>query len=373
MKKRFFTVIPDFEQVFLYKDMGMIPYQLQKNFEYESYIACYEKMEEPDDFKENAESIKFLQIEKKYKNKILDTLRFIRRNSSEIQVLNVYGLKIAEALLWSRAYKFWNKKGVVYLKLDIGYYNFDICKHDIWYKKWLKKTLLKKIDLVSAESEELAIEVGKLYDRNVLCIPNGFATFGEAESKKPNMRENTLLTVANLGTWPKATEILLEAFAKSITMHDWQLKLVGSIEVGFQTKIDEIFTKYPDAVDRIEFLGSIRNRSELANWYKKSKVFILPSRKEGSPLVLAEAIYNGCYIITTDKVASAKDITKDEKYGRIVKADHIEDLTDTIQWVCNQTWNWEELSDEIRVYALETFDWNKICSKLDENISKHLK
>lgn len=358
-------MIPDFEEVFLYKDMGMIPYTLQEYYEYECTIVCYKKIKVSENVLKSGVNLHFSQMKSRYNNKILDTLYYIRKNAKTIDILNVYGLKIAEALLWSKYYKIWNRQGKVYLKLDIGYYNYQICENDKFFKKGIKKYMLRPIEVVSAETQELANKVAKLYKKDIVYIPNGFSNLGIVRNPRFIEKEDTILTVANLGTWPKATEVLLEAFARSVASHHWTLKLIGSIESGFQDKIDEIMKSYPKVIEQVIFAGEVKDRTQLAMEYKKAKVFILPSRKEGSPLVLAEAISNGCYIITSDQVSSAMDITNDEKYGKVVKSDNIDQLVECICEVCDDKRNWGKLALEIEQYANDKFLWKDICQRLN--------
>lgn len=61
------------------------------------------------------------------------------------------------------------------------------------------------------------------------------------------------MTVARLGTKQKATDILLQGFAKTADMHNWNLKLIGTIDDNFRKYITSFFVQYPNLKERIQF------------------------------------------------------------------------------------------------------------------------
>ena len=61
-------------------------------------------------------------------------------------------------------------------------------------------------------------------------------------------KENIILTVGNLGTYPKATDNLLKAFAGIAEGNDYKLVLVGSIADEFKPFIASYMKKHPEAV-----------------------------------------------------------------------------------------------------------------------------
>jgi glycosyltransferase involved in cell wall biosynthesis len=120
--------------------------------------------------------------------------------------------------------------------------------------------------------------------------------------------------------------------------------------------------------ERIEFAGEIKDRELLNKEYEKAKVFILPSRFEGFPLVLPEAMKNGCYLILSSKIPPAEELTDNGKYGLIVEPDNIEQLSETIAELCSSDKNWNDTALEIIDKATENYDWINICNKLDKEL-----
>ena len=75
-------------------------------------------------------------------------------------------------------------------------------------------------------------------------------------------------------------------------------------------------------VNKVIFKGYISNRDEISKYYKKSKIFCLPSRWESYSIALIEAAYFGNYIISTD-VGVAKELLNITKYGELIPKDNL--------------------------------------------------
>ena len=57
-------------------------------------------------------------------------------------------------------------------------------------------------------------------------------------------RKNIILTVGNLGTYEKATDVLLEAFAMYAVRSkntDWSLRLIGTVDESFRDCIVDYY------------------------------------------------------------------------------------------------------------------------------------
>ena len=72
----------------------------------------------------------------------------------------------------------------------------------------------------------------------------------------------------------KRTDILMDAFAKvADKLPDWKLRIVGSIYDSFKPYIEKYFNEHPDLKERVTFTGLIEDKTELANEYKRAKIF----------------------------------------------------------------------------------------------------
>ncbi|CAH2215382.1 glycosyltransferase family 4 protein [Tepidibacter aestuarii] len=90
---------------------------------------------------------------------------------------------------------------------------------------------------------------------------------------------------------------LIKAFSSlNIPSDKIKLSLAG---MGNGEEYEEILNIAKESSYTIEFLGSLK-QEDLAEEFRKSDIFILPSFYEGLPLVLIEALASGLYVITSE-------------------------------------------------------------------------
>lgn len=166
-----------------------------------------------------------------------------------------------------------------------------------------------------------------------------------------------------MGTEQKATELLLDAFAKSASVHDWKLFLVGTIENGFNTYIQNYYENNPELKSRVVFTGAISSKKELQVYYDKAKVFVLPSKWESFGLVLLEALSAGCYLIGSDKIPAIPDLIENTNYGQIFEFGSSEKLTQALIKTAKQEYSDVHIAEEIN-YAEKNYRWDKIIDNL---------
>lgn len=92
--------------------------------------------------------------------------------------------------------------------------------------------------------------------------------------------------------------------------------------------------------DRIEFLGI---RKDVKYFMQSSKIFVLPSRWEGLPMVILEAMANKIPIITTP-VGGIKEVIQNGINGILVKPEDPEELASKIHLLLNNETLRENLS-----------------------------
>jgi len=108
----------------------------------------------------------------------------------------------------------------------------------------------------------------------------------------------------------KGLEILIDAVA---LLHDRTVHLVlagdGSLRESLQTQVDAL-----GVTSRVHFLGS---RQDVPSLLNACDVFAFPSRTEGLPNALLEAMAAGCAIVATD-VPGNRDLVENERTGLTV-------------------------------------------------------
>lgn len=152
-------------------------------------------------------------------------------------------------------------------------------------------------------------------------IPNALR---EIESFPKNIKNNYVLAVGRFNDPNKGFDRLISAFA-GVQRKDWVLVFAGGNEDGEYLKNQAISL---GIIDRVLFLGKIKNIDEV---YSKAKIFVMPSRSEGFPNALCEAMAAGLACISFDFVAGPSDIIENHVNGILVENGNIEALTEAIE------------------------------------------
>lgn len=360
--KRFICVFPKGDNIHLTKDVGLIPYFLNKEKYFESTIAFYKDKNELPFLNTEVQGLKYKKIKKIIKYDYLNIFFFMLGNLFRYDVVmlfhpNYYSLLIAyiiKRISFNRI-KF-------YFKLDVdSTYDFSVLSQKS-FKRSLFNFLMNDIALLSVESYDDFKKFKELNKFNVEYITNGLIPQQVHKFEKKNI----MLTVGRLGTFQKDTETLLNAF-KLANPANLKLVLVGTIEVAFNEFIVDYFEKYPWLKSKVEFVGPISDRDTIMDWYRQSKYFLLSSRNEGFPLALLEAVANGCYIISSDLPAS-RDVTGNQKYGKLFPIGDSNSLASIISHLNDDS---EILPSPLEIveYANQKYDWRAIVGKINSYLN----
>ncbi|QGU95000.1 glycosyltransferase [Clostridium bovifaecis] len=370
---RYCVLYPNTRNVNLVKEMGMIPYKLHKNFGYDSKIACY-NLDDYTYLQEEVKGLKIDFIDRNYNSYSLDGLRYLKKESKNIDILQIFHVTLY-SLLYAFMFKRLNNRGKIYLKLDCSHKLVERISALNKIQYWLLNKYLDKVDLISAEQKELVKKLKELLPKQknkIINIPNG-VDYKYLKSKNIaydyNKKENIILSVARIGAEEKNIEMLMDAYAsiKNVETLGWKLRIVGPIEEGFRGYIDKFFKEHPDMKNIIEFTGEINNRQELFKEYEKAKIFSLTSKFESFGIAFIEAAALGDVIVSTD-VGIASEIIRDSN-GAVVGIDDTKALSRKLEKFM--------LTEELEKYSLctynvckENFDWDKIILSLHDNLKQ---
>ncbi len=123
----------------------------------------------------------------------------------------------------------------------------------------------------------------------------------------------------------KGVHILLQAFAKfREKYHATEAKLHIAGDGYFRPKLEEICQQLK-ITENVIFHGFIGDKEKLKQLFLNSDLFVLPSKSEGIPKVLLEAMAYGVPILTTN-VGGIPDIIQNEVNGLMVPPNSVEEL-----------------------------------------------
>ncbi|WP_058553687.1 glycosyltransferase [Thiohalocapsa sp. ML1] len=191
----------------------------------------------------------------------------------------------------------------------------------------LRTLIYARADMVSANSagalDTLAewVPAGKLRRvHNPLAVP--------PRPEGVPVGEPRLVLVARL-VEQKGVDLLLEAFARVAgALPDWQLDLVG--DGPLRERLAER-ARSLDLVGRVHFHG---HRQDPFPFLYRASVFVLPSRFEGMPNALLEALGAGLPAIVSDASPGPLELIRDGETGLVVATDDVDALAGAIRRLC---------------------------------------
>ena len=169
-------------------------------------------------------------------------------------------------------------------------------------------------------------------------------------------REKVILAVGRLNDYLKGFDLLIESFAK-LKNQDWELHIAGGDEEGEALKEQ---AERLGVINRIKFLGKVK---EIDKCYAYAGMFVIPSRSEGFPNALAEAMGAGCLCIAFDFTAGPRDIIVDGISGLIIENGNTTEMAKAIDYLIAHPEKRIQLSKEA-IKIREKLNKNIIANKI---------
>lgn len=188
------------------------------------------------------------------------------------------------------------------------------------------RILFPMADGVILQTSQAKEYFSQAIQRKAIILPNSLnpsfiVPLYEGERKKE------IVTVGRIDQ-NKNQLLLVEAFAELSQEHqikDWCLKLYGD---GPEREKIEQYCKERQIQDVIKLMGS---QSDIPGRIRESSIFVLPSKQEGMPNALIEAMALGLAVISTDcPCGGPRDIIENDKNGILIPVDDKEALKEKL-------------------------------------------
>lgn len=137
-------------------------------------------------------------------------------------------------------------------------------------------------------------------------------------------RPPVILGIGRL-TDQKAFDLLIHTFAQVRNNRPARLLILGE---GEERPVLESLISRLGLEQDVRLMGFVQNPYP---YLAQADLFVLPSRWEGLPTVLVEALYVGVPIVATDCPGGSREILKDGQYGKLVPVDSPILLTQAIE------------------------------------------
>ena len=338
-----------FQEMFLSKDIFLVPYYIAKETGGELtyyYINNLGNTEIPQQHR----GATLLHVETK--NEAMAMMKTIVRNARKIDVLFINGSS-AKHMTAVFLYKKINPSGKVIVFGDMEAPQAkELYMNGFMYstgfsgkiKKLLTNFFFHNVTYIVANTEAHGY-MERLFVRNgwsgllhfyPLVDDEKFNSFGITR-KTFAEKENIMVCVGRIGNYQKNTEMLLEALHK-VDLKDWKIYMIGPITNSFnlndggnfQKRIDDFFDECPQHRDKLIFTGMIYDQKTLFEYYNRAKILLMTSRHEGFANVYSQAAAMGCFIVSTD-VGGADVCSNYWAFGEKLPQENSEALADVLE------------------------------------------
>lgn len=181
-----------------------------------------------------------------------------------------------------------------------------------------------------------------------------------------HIRNKTILAVGQLDRYHhKGLDNLIKLIGPILKEYpDWQLKIAGSGDKGLK----HLTTLAEDngVLENIVFTGFINNVSEVMH---QSSIFILPSRFEGLPMVLLEAMSQGMACIAYNCKTGPSDIIENDINGLLIEDQNMSKMQNGMRTLLNNEKLRSNLSNE-GIKSLEKYNISAITARYEALFNK---
>lgn len=218
----------------------------------------------------------------------------------------------------------------------------------------------KKVDRIIINAEHMRSKVIGCYgvdNEKITVIPNGVKLdMFKMQNDRLYLSGNPVILFIGHITWGKGIDILLDAMTiLRNLLPEAKLHIVGVELENFRFII-----KQKRLENHVVFHGVVPH-SRIPNYYKSATLCVLPSRHEGFPITMLEAMASGTPFVSSN-IASFKEILTNGENALLFKSEDPFSLSMTILKLCTDS----DLRNRIIQGASKTvadYSWDKIAEK----------
>ncbi|HLA73877.1 MAG TPA: glycosyltransferase family 4 protein [Steroidobacteraceae bacterium] len=175
----------------------------------------------------------------------------------------------------------------------------------------LRRLLYRFADRVVAQTTQAREWTRRYCDTDSLVIPNALRPLVRVDAP----RETLVLAIGRLDP-QKGFDILLRAFALLAgRFREWNVAILGE---GPEREGLLALRASLGLESRVVLVGEVR---DVESWLARAGLVVQPSRYEGFPNAVLEAMGFGAAVVSTDCLAGPSDLIRDGVNGRLVRVD----------------------------------------------------
>ncbi|MBI5352960.1 MAG: glycosyltransferase family 4 protein [Chloroflexi bacterium] len=246
-----------------------------------------------------------------------------------------------------------------------GFRPYDFKKLHKWIAPFLR-IIWHSASAVVANSNGLR-DLALAFDSSIEIpiIPNGVdGSFYTDESRA--WSPVRILSVGRV-VHQKGLNLGLRALAK-LTDLDWEWHIAGD---GSEIELLKTLARELGISERVKFLGW-QSREELSKCYHQANLFLFPSRHEGMPNAVLEAMSSGLPVVAT-RIAGNEELVVDGVTGWLVNTEDVDSLREGLRRLIVEEKMRMQMGQAARQRVEKEYSWENTArqySHILENINK---
>ena len=199
--------------------------------------------------------------------------------------------------------------------------HIDITSHElngIW--RLLRKITYRWAARIVVLTDRTRAGLSSALQRKTAVIPNPVlpARCGDRAVDEPSSRR--VLAAGRLVP-QKGFDLLIKAFSLCAESNaEWTLTIIGAGPL--RGELESLSASF-GLSGRVSFTGEV---ASIGDYFRQADLFVLPSRYEGFPMVLCEAMAHGLPVIATDCPTGPREIIRDGIDGVLVANEDVKSL-----------------------------------------------
>jgi len=197
-------------------------------------------------------------------------------------------------------------------------------------------------------------------------IPNGV---DGAQHYISNTREWTMPRLFSAGriVYQKGLDLGMHALSQLKEL-EWEWSIAGD---GPQMDLLKSLSQELGIADRIKFLGW-QSREELTQSYHQANLFLFPSRHEGMPNAVLEAMSSGLPVVAT-KIAGSEELVVEGQTGLLVSSENVDELRDALRKLLVDSSLRKEMGFASRERMEQNYTWQKVAEQYQAVLEQSVK
>ncbi|MBI2758550.1 MAG: glycosyltransferase family 4 protein [Chloroflexi bacterium] len=172
-----------------------------------------------------------------------------------------------------------------------------------------------------------------------------------------------LLSVGRL-VYQKGLDLAMRALS-GLKEFPWTWTIAGD---GPQLAVLQAMAEEHGLRDRIHFCGW-QTAEQLKEQYAAANIFLFPSRHEGMPNAVLEAMASGLPVVAT-RIAGSEELVVNGETGALVPAEDVESLRESLRPLLVNAKMRERMGRASRQRVEESFSWDRVAEQYQKFLEK---